>query len=93
MANSRSITVKVAEDGNIILDEELSMLKQMRELLMKSLHGFLVLYKQYGMEDPMTHSACSEFYKYLRFANDTASIINYEFEADLVNGTITFKKV
>ena len=93
MANSRSITVKVTEDGSIILDEELSMLKQMRGLLMTSFHGYLGLLDKYGADDPTVFNAGNEFFKYLRFANDTASIINYEFEADPVNGKITFKRI
>lgn len=93
MANSRSITVKVAEDGSIILDEELSMLKQMKGILQKSFHGYLDLLDKYGTHDAMVFNAGNEFYKYLNFANDTVSIINYTFEANYSDGKVTFKKI
>lgn len=92
MKDSRTITVKLTDDG-IVLDEELSILKQMRGLLMTSFHGYLGLLDKYGADDPTVFNAGNEFFKYLRFANDTASIIDYKFEANPVDGKITFKKI
>lgn len=92
MKDIRTITVKLTDDG-IMLDEELTILKQMRSILMVSFHGYLKMEECYGSADPMTLNAENEFNKYLRFANDVASIIDYEFEADHAKGRITIKKI